>query len=77
MFGFPTDLIRHFLVSFASEVKLNLHTKVLYGANDYHKAKALFKALGKALDMARQLTNASFCQIFLVIFRLTIRPIVQ
>jgi imidazoleglycerol-phosphate dehydratase len=52
MFGFPTDLIRHFLESFASEARLNLHARVVYGTNDHHRAEALFKALGRALDMA-------------------------
>ncbi len=46
------DLVRHFLVSFASEAKINLHAKVLVGINDHHKAEALFKALGRALDSA-------------------------
>jgi imidazoleglycerol-phosphate dehydratase len=52
MFGFPTDLIRHFLETFATEGRLNLHAKVVYGVNDHHRAEALFKALGRALDMA-------------------------
>ena len=52
MDGFPTDLIRHFLESFAIEARLNLHARVLYGINDHHKAEALFKALGRALDGA-------------------------
>ena len=52
MAGFPTDLIRHFLESFAIEGKLNLHALVVYGTNDHHKAEALFKALGRALDTA-------------------------
>jgi imidazoleglycerol-phosphate dehydratase len=52
MAGFPTDLIRHFLESFAAEAKLNLHVRITYGINDHHKAEALFKALGRALDMA-------------------------
>ncbi|MFC2041029.1 imidazoleglycerol-phosphate dehydratase HisB [Chloroflexota bacterium] len=55
MAGFPTDLIRHFLESFASEAKLNLHALVVYGTNDHHKAEALFKALGRALDMATRI----------------------
>jgi len=50
-----TDLIRHFLESFATEAKLNLHAKVLYGVNDHHKAEALFKALGRALDVATRI----------------------
>jgi len=52
MAGFPTDLIRHFLESLAIEARLNLHANILYGTNDHHKAEALFKALGRALDMA-------------------------
>jgi len=55
MAGFPTDLVRHFFESFASEARLNLHAKILYGTNDHHKAEALFKALGRALDMATRI----------------------
>jgi imidazoleglycerol-phosphate dehydratase len=49
------DLVRHFLVSLASEAKINLHTKVLSGINDHHKAEALFKALARALDSATRI----------------------
>ncbi len=52
MAGLPTDLVRHFLESLAIEGRLNLHALVVYGTNDHHKAEALFKALGRALDMA-------------------------
>jgi imidazoleglycerol-phosphate dehydratase len=52
MAGFPTDLIRHFLESLAIEGRLNLYARVLNGTNDHHKAEALFKALGRALDIA-------------------------
>jgi imidazoleglycerol-phosphate dehydratase len=55
LLGFPPDLIRHFLESFATEGKLNLHAKIAYGTNDHHKAEALFKALGRALDMATRI----------------------
>lgn len=55
MAGFPTDLIRHFLESLATEARLNLHANIFYGTNDHHKAEALFKALGRALDMATSL----------------------
>jgi len=49
------DLVRHFLVSLASEAKINLYAKVLSGINDHHKAEALFKALARALDTATQI----------------------
>ena len=55
MRDFQTDLIRHFLESFAMEGRLSLHARVLYGINDHHKAEALFKALGRALDMAKRI----------------------
>jgi imidazoleglycerol-phosphate dehydratase len=52
MFGFPTDLVRHFLETLAIEAKMNLHARVIYGTNDHHKAEATFKALGRALGAA-------------------------
>lgn len=55
MAGLATDLIRHFLESFAFEGRLNLHARVAYGTNDHHKAEALFKALGRALDKAARI----------------------
>jgi len=55
MFGFPTDLVRHFLESLAAEARLNLHARVVYGTNDHHKAEAVFKALGRALDRATRI----------------------
>ena len=53
--GLEADLVRHFLESFAIEARLNLHAKIAYGTNDHHKAEALFKALGRALDVACRL----------------------
>jgi len=55
MTGFPTDLVRHFLESLAQEAQINLHARILYGANDHHRVEALFKALGRALDEASRL----------------------
>ena len=55
MAGLSTDLIRHFLESFASEARINLHANIIYGTNDHHKAEALFKALGRALDIATRI----------------------
>jgi len=50
-----TDLIFHLFETLAIHGRLNLHAKVLYGRNDHHKAEALFKALGRALDAATQI----------------------
>jgi len=55
MSGFATDLIRHFLESFAIEARLNLHARILCGVNDHHKAEAVFKALGRVLDKATRI----------------------
>lgn len=55
MAGFPSDLIRHFLESLAAEARMNIHADIRYGTNDHHKAEALFKALGRALDSATRL----------------------
>ncbi|HET6477836.1 MAG TPA: imidazoleglycerol-phosphate dehydratase HisB [Dehalococcoidales bacterium] len=55
MRGFNTDLIRHFLESFAIEARINLHARIIYGTNDHHKAEALFKALGKSLERATRI----------------------
>lgn len=50
--GLPVSLIDHFLESFASRARCNLHVRLLYGRDDHHKAEAIFKALGRALDAA-------------------------
>lgn len=55
MMGFPTDLVRHFLEAFAVEARLNLHARIACGTNDHHKAEAVFKALGRALDKATRI----------------------
>ena len=55
--GLPADLVRHFLESFAIEGRMNLHASIVYGANDHHKAEALFKALGRALDAATRIDD--------------------
>ena len=50
--GIATTLFPHFLESFAITARCNLHARMLYGKDDHHKAEALFKALGRALDAA-------------------------
>jgi imidazoleglycerol-phosphate dehydratase len=48
----PSSLVAHFLETLATNARMNLHAKVLYGMDDHHKAEAIFKALGRALAMA-------------------------
>jgi imidazoleglycerol-phosphate dehydratase len=53
--GVATSLFPHVLESFAASARCNLHARVLYGRDDHHQAEALFKALGRALDIATSL----------------------
>ncbi len=48
----PASLVPHFLETFATHARMNLHARLLYGRDDHHKAEAIFKALGRALAMA-------------------------
>jgi imidazoleglycerol-phosphate dehydratase len=48
-------LVPHFLESLAVAARANVHARVCYGRDDHHKAEALFKALGRALDAAVQI----------------------
>ncbi len=50
-----SELIPHFLESLAAEGRFNLHVQLLAGRDDHHRAEAIFKALGRALDMATRL----------------------
>jgi imidazoleglycerol-phosphate dehydratase len=50
-----SDMVRHFLASFAVEAKLTLHAQVLAGRNGHHRAEALFKAFARALDAATKI----------------------
>ena len=47
-----SEMVRHFLRSFATEARITLHIRLLAGENDHHRAEATFKALARALDAA-------------------------
>ena len=47
-----TQLVKEFFYSVSYAAGMNLHFKMLVGANDHHICEAMFKAFGKALDMA-------------------------
>ena len=49
-----TEMIGHFLDTFAVQGHFTLHVRLLDGANDHHKAEAVFKALARALSQAVQ-----------------------
>ena len=47
-----SQLLEHFVDSLARYGGLNINAKIVEGDNDHHRAEALFKALGRALDQA-------------------------
>ncbi len=49
----PTELFFHFFKSFSDEARCNLNIKI-EGNNEHHKIEATFKALAKAIKMAKQ-----------------------
>jgi imidazoleglycerol-phosphate dehydratase len=53
----PASLVEHVFESIAFNGRLNLHAEVLYGRDDHHRAEALFKALGRALDSASRIDD--------------------
>ncbi len=49
---FDTEMFREFFYALSYSAGMNLHLKILEPGNAHHMAEALFKALGKALDVA-------------------------
>ena len=47
-----TQMVEEFFYSVAVQAGMNLHMKIMDGANDHHKIEALFKAFARALDEA-------------------------
>ena len=52
---FDTELVQEWFQAFAMNSGITLHVETLYGTNDHHRAEALFKALGRALDAASRI----------------------
>ena len=57
--GFSLELVREFFRAVSTEGRMNLHLSVLYGTNAHHQVEALFKAFGRALHAAAQVTGGS------------------
>lgn len=47
-----TEMIREFFYAVSYSAMMNIHLKIVDGENNHHMVEALFKAFGKALDMA-------------------------
>lgn len=57
-----TEMVKEFFRAFAFNAGVTLHLKVLYGENDHHKVEALFKAFGRAIKEAKNITEAGKVQ---------------
>ena len=49
---YDTQLTEEFWRAFAMNSKTTLHIKLMYGANDHHKAEAIYKAAAHAIKAA-------------------------
>lgn len=47
-----TEMVKEFFYAISYAAGMNLHIKVLHGANNHHIMEAIFKAFAKALDEA-------------------------
>ena len=47
-----TEMVREFFYAVSYSAAMNLHVKIMEKGNNHHMAEAMFKAFGKALDMA-------------------------
>lgn len=54
---FPFQLVEEFLRALAVHAGLTLHVSILTGRDAHHMAEAIFKALGRALDLAVSLDD--------------------
>ncbi len=54
---FDTSLAKEFLRAFVLHAGITLHIDMIRGENAHHIIEAIFKALGKALDMATSTDN--------------------
>lgn len=55
--SFSCEMVSEFLRAFANHAMLTLHVNILYGENDHHKIEAIFKALGRSLAQAVEITS--------------------
>ena len=47
-----TEMVREFFYAVSYSAAMSLHVKIMEAGNNHHMAEAMFKAFGKALDMA-------------------------
>jgi len=54
---FDVYLAKEFCRAFSARGGMNLHINVSYGENEHHIIESIFKALGRALNMAVSKTD--------------------
>lgn len=54
-----TEDFKEFFLGFANNCLCNLHVELLYGDNDHHKIEAVFKAFGRVMKKAVEITSDS------------------
>ncbi|GAB4322464.1 MAG: imidazoleglycerol-phosphate dehydratase HisB [Candidatus Sumerlaeia bacterium] len=54
--NFDTELVEDFFNALAMNARITLHLECLYGRNTHHVIEALFKAAGRALGQATQIS---------------------
>lgn len=54
---FDTEMFEEFFRAVAHNCGMTLHIKVLEGKNNHHIAEAIFKAFGRAVDMATEIDD--------------------
>lgn len=50
--NFDTELVEEFFQAFTNHAQVTLHINLLYGKNTHHMIEAIFKAFGRALNIA-------------------------
>jgi len=55
--SFEVGLVKEFLQALVNNAKITLHAKIWWGENGHHCLEALFKALGKSLAQAANITS--------------------
>lgn len=55
--GFSCEMVEEFFRAIAFNAGITLHIRVPYGTNDHHKVEAIFKAFGRALRKAVEITG--------------------
>lgn len=55
--AFSCEMVEEFLRAVAFQAGITLHVNVAYGTNDHHKIEAIFKAFGRAMKTAIEITS--------------------